>query len=160
MRKLALIAVLLLMVGCDREATSEQLQPSQNEATEFPEKVGALIKLIEQIKPGTNQHEWLELVDRSIHLPEDDVILAGGGELSGSWLTIGIGVGDEWALSIESYFRTDEMSEVKVIRTSVSKWLADEPCETEAIYPHYYKGHIVASEEEKQALKKRSVEQE
>ena len=51
------------------------------------------------------------------------------------------------------------MSEVKVVRTSVSKWLADEPCETKEIYPHYYQGNIVASEEEKQALRNQRVEQ-
>ena len=109
MRKLALIAVVLLSVGCDREATSDQLQPSRKEAAALPEKVGALIKLIEQIKPGSNRHEWLELVDRTIGLPEEDVILDGGGGLGESWLTIGIGAGDDWALSIESYQFTDEM---------------------------------------------------
>ena len=45
-----------------------------------------------------------------------------------------------------------------MVRTSVSKWLANEPCETKEIYPYYYKGHIVASEEEKQTLKKQRVE--
>ena len=145
---------MLLVVGCDREATSDQPQPNQMKVTAYPEKVTALIKLIEQLKPGTNEHEWIELVDRTIDLPEDDVILDGGGGLGESWLTIGIGAGDDWALSIESFQKDDEIWEAMVVRTSVSKWLANEPCETEEIYPHYHKGHIVRSEAEKQALKK------
>jgi hypothetical protein len=160
MKTLALIAVMLSVVGCDRETTSDQPQPSQKEVTAYPEKVTALIKLIEQLKPGTNEHEWIELVDRTIDLPEEDESLDGGGGLGESWLTIGIGAGDDWALSIESYQANDEMWEVMVVRTSVSKWLANEPCDTEEIYPHYYKGHIVRSEEEKLLLKNKRVEQD
>ncbi|MEP2776471.1 MAG: hypothetical protein ABJQ29_05635 [Luteolibacter sp.] len=154
MRLLALIAVMLSVVGCDRETASDQPQPSQKEVIDYPEKVTALIKLIEQLKPGTNEHEWIELVDRTIDLPEENVILDGGGGLGESWLTIGIGAGDDWALSIESYQNSDEIWEAMVVRTSVSKWLANEPCDTEEIYPHYYKGHIVGNEQEKHALRK------
>ncbi len=158
MKTLALVAIMLSIVGCDRAATSDQSQPSRKEVTAYPEKVTALIKLIEQLKPGTNEHEWIELVNRTIDLPEEDEILDGGGGLAVSWLTIGVGVGDDWALSIQSYQATDEMWEVMVVRTSVSKWLADEPCDTEVIYPHYYKGHIVRSEEEKLLLMNKRVE--
>ena len=153
MRSIALAAGLFSLVGCDHEPGSNHSRGGQ-EGPAYPEKVTALIELIGQLEPGTNEHEWIQLVDRTIDLPDDDVILSGGGGLGESWLTLGIGAGDEWALSIESYQANDEMWEVMVVRTSVSKWLANEPCETEEIYPHYYKGHIVESEEAKQALKK------
>ena len=154
MKSLTLLAVILSVVGCDREASSHQPQASQKEAPAYPEKVTTLIKLIEQLEPGTNVHDWIQLVDRTIDLPDDDVLLSGGGGLGESWQTIGIGAGDEWALSIESYQKDDEIWEAMVVRTSVSKCLANEPCETEKVYPHYYKGHIVGSEQEKLALRK------
>lgn len=153
MKSLMLLAITLLVVGCDREAASYPPQASQIEAPAYSEKVTALIKLIEHLEPGTKVHDWIQLVDRTIDLPDEDVILSGGGGLGGSWLTICIGAGDEWALSIESFQKNDEIWEAMVVRTSVSKRLAHEPCETEEIYPHYYKGSIVGSEEQKLKLR-------
>jgi len=154
MRSIALLAVMLSVVGCKHEAASHQPKASPKEAQAYPVKVAALIKLIEQLKPGTNVNNWIQLVDRTIDLPDDDVILSGGSSGMGeSWLTIGIGAGDEWALSIESYQKNDEIWEAKVVRTSVSKWLSNEPCKKEEIYPNYYNGHIVGSAQEKIALK-------
>jgi hypothetical protein len=153
MRSFLLLAITLWLVGCDREATSDPPPVESGGGTAYPAKVTALLKLIEQLEPGTNEHDWIERVDRTIDLPNEDVILEGGGGLGESWLTIGIGAGDEWALSIESCQKDHEIWEAMVVRTSVSKWLANEPCEVEAIYPHYYKGRLVGSEDEKLQLK-------
>ena len=74
MRFLALLAVMLSVAGCDEEAASHQPQAGQKEAPAYPEKVTALIKLVEQLEPGTNEHDWIQLVDRAIGLPDDDLL--------------------------------------------------------------------------------------
>jgi hypothetical protein len=158
MKSISLFAVMLLVAGCTPEANEDHSQTHQVEVPAYPGKVTALIKLIEQLEPGTNVQEWVQLVDRTIMLPDEDVLLSGGSGMGESWQTFGIGAGDEWALSIESYQHNGEIWEAMVVRTSISKRLANEPCETEKIYPHFYKGNLVGSKEEKLQLRNKRTE--
>jgi hypothetical protein len=160
MRYIVIIALLVSVLGC--QSKKEPLLKTYDQPVDqaYPQKVIALLALIKDLKPQTDWQSWLEIVDRTIDLPEEDLLLYGGGGLGESWQTLGIGAGDEWALSIESYQENDFIWEARVIRTSISKVLENEPCEEEIIYPYYYQGHLVFSEDEKQTIRKRrEVEQ-
>jgi hypothetical protein len=122
----------------------------QSDATGYPTKVKKLLALIKELKPGTDELSWIKKIDNEIGLPEEDVILDGGAGLGESWGTIGIGAGDEWALSTLSYMGNDpnkrEIFEAKVIRTSISKALANKPHDVKTIFPYYLKGHLMWKE--------------
>ena len=166
MKLLACTSFLLLLLGCKGEDAQSSYKDDAPKAEIYPTKVVKLLALIRKLEPETDELSWLELVDGEIGLPEEDVILDGGGGLGESWLTIGIGAGDEWALSIESYMHNPEnfndrpIWEAKVIRTSISKALANEPCEVETIFPYYLKGHLMWEEVRPGDVKSKPVEQD
>jgi hypothetical protein len=160
MRHLTIIAVSVALFGCKSKDASLPEAKQQSVKDALPKKVTDLLALIKELKPETKEQVWLELVDRTIDLPEEDILLYGGSDLGCSWEALGIGAGDEWALSIEYLQTGGQIWEAKVIRTSISKVLAYEPCKEETIYPHYYKGHVVWSQDERLAIDKRQeVEQ-
>ena len=152
MKILAYSTFLILLLGCKsgKEQLSSHLE--DDPPKEYPAKVVKLMSLIQELEPGTDELTWLDQIDDEIGLPEEDVIIDGGGGLGESWLTIGIGAGDEWALSIESYMRNPdnfnerEIWEARVIRTSITKALANEPYEVQTIFPYYLKGNLMWKE--------------
>jgi hypothetical protein len=158
MKLLAYLPIMFLALGCESEKSQPSSEQDQNTDTEYPAKVVKLLSMIEKLEPGTDELTWLDQVDEEIGLPEDEEILDGGGGLGRSWLTIGIGAGDEWALSVESLltnahdlenaddFNDRKIWEARVIRTSISKALANEPYEVETIFPYYLKGHLMWKE--------------
>lgn len=152
MKLLAYLAIFSLALGCKSEKSQPSPEPKNIAESQYPAKVQKLLTMIQKLEPGTDELTWLDQVDKEIGLPDDDEILDGGGGLGEFWLTIGIGAGDEWALSIESKmtdsenFDNRQIWEARVIKTSVSKALANEPYEVETIFPYYLKGHIVWKE--------------
>ena len=148
----------MILIGCRSEKIPSSKDQKASKTEAYPAKVTRLLALIQDLKPETNVHTWIDLVDKTIALPEEDQILDGGGGLGEIWLTIGIGAGDEWALSIESYYGSEFIWEAMVVKTSVSKAIANEPHEYEVIYPHYYQGHMVSNEEEKIQIRKQRSE--
>jgi hypothetical protein len=164
MKLLAYFSILVLLLGCKGENIQSSSHQEQTKVEEYPTKVVKLLSLIQKLEPGTDELSWLEHVDKEIQLPEEDVIIDGGGGLGESWLTIGIGAGDEWALSIESYmhnrdnFNERQIWEARVIKTSIAKALANEPHEVQTIFPYYLKGHLMWKETRPGDVKEKKVE--